>query len=889
MYRAVTAFFLFYTFCIPSSAQLIQGVVLTDGGEVPVGAVISLADITGHVIDHWVVNEDPRWQLEAGRNGLYRIEAQLLGYEKYDTLLRLVVDTLHLSIVLKPEVFQLSGVEIAAHYAKVEVMGDTTRFHLAGYLDGTERYLEDVLMKMPGVEISKDGQILFYGKQVRVLLIDGHNILNDKHEFALRSIDIASVESIDFVERYQGGIAQNEASGSEAVAMDIHFKESAKGKPQASLTTLYAPLKRYLLSFDLLSVSDKLAYTVFARNNNVLEEVLSGGDYMRLQTGSENFLDILSSLASGGRVITGSDLIPPEFQLSDDIRLGNDALLAGNFSLLLSERSKLRLSLMAARFQRSKEFGLERVMFSDSTELSGLMREKALSYLGNAQMEFEQILSDKWQYALSVNYLMRDYAKEGEAKFMDVPLSGLESASFQIEHGRSFSTTLQWKYRQDKRTSQRLKLSLFSDCYRRADSLSVSDSIFMPARADASGHIAYVQSLVSRPLNLEAKWIFNRKVQFGKYALSLATGQEREVLSVQNFLLQNNPAPRRDVLYAGPGFVLDMLLFSHWWIRLSAKTHYAHLVQQDADFYFWRNQANVSVSYLLKKGHKGNSLSLSYHYALLPASFESTNAYLLLSDERNLLHGNVAVEESLLAKHNWSLGWIVKAASSRLSYLNLGCSYSYQDAALLRQVNWQGKYWLNTYRFFNEPITSFTAYSVLFASMPAFLMGFKSNLFFSQSNFWVFIDDVNYLSARQQTIQGNIQIDKSFWEGKIKMGLGCEFMRTVSFLTAVEDYGFVQYGFSAFFHLAPVSRWHFSGRVSRAASFYETEQKTFWDLNLEWTWDLNAHWQILLDAQHLANLNGQLFQFPVQTQYYTEFKTYRTSPGFIAIGVKRKW
>ncbi len=889
MNRNILVSFMFLLSAMSSPAQVVKGLVLTEEGKTPVGAVISLTDLGGQTIDYVVVEERPRWKLQAPRHGLYRLEARLLGYEKYDTLLRLVADTLHISILLKPDVFELSGVEVTARRAKMEVMGDTTRFHLSAYLDGTEQYLEDVLLKMPGVEISQDRQILFYGKRVEVLLIDGHNVLNDKHEFALRSIDVASVKSIDFIERYQDGLTANEANSSEDVAMDIHLKESAKGKPQITLTTLYAPRSRYLFDFDLLSVSDKLAYTVFVRNNNLTEVVLSGSDYIRLQTGYENISRMLNeSTASGGGMVSMENLTPPEFRLSDDLSSGNDALIAGNFSLRFSEKAKLRFSLLGGRFQRSRKFSLERVVFSDNSRMNSQAQENELGRLGSVHIKLDQILSEKWRSSFSASYLARRYEAQDKTQFVDVASDSLLSTSFQNEQRDDFHADLQFKYQKNKSASHRFQWSFSSTHAVRTDSLSATDTIFVPAITDTSGFINYVQLFNSSQRTFNVKWIFNKEMKFGKYAFSLTAGQKHNDLSLQNFLPQAHASPQRDALYAGPGLVLDMKL-PHWQFRLNGTMQYAQLSQIDVSFAFWRHTLNASANYLFKEGNDRNKLSLSYRYRLAPLSFESTNNLLLMSDQRKLIQGNIAVDKALTYSHIWSLGWFAKAISPQLPFLSLGCSYSYKRPALLQQISLKGSYWLYTYRLADEPAQSFSANAILFANAPSWLLGLKAQLLFAHSDFWVITDSLSYIPASQQTIRGQLQIDKSFFDGKFKAGMMYRFLWGVSAVSGVSPYALEQHDLGASLQWTPASAWHIRADISRGTSLYQELQKDIWNVNMKASYKLSKHWELLLQARDLAYLNGQLFQTATQTQYYTEIKTYHTTPGYVGLGIKRIW
>ncbi len=879
---------LIFTGPASTRAQVVlQGVILTEDGRDPSGAIVSLSDLVGGVVDYQTIeNRQARWQLKAPRKGLYRCEVRLLGYETYDTLLRLVSDTLFLPVVLKPEIFELSGVEVTAHFSrKVQVMGDTTRFYLSGYLDGTERYLEDVLVKMPGVEITEDRRILFYGKQVKKLLIDGHDILNDRHEFALEAIDIASVKSIDFIEHYREGLAQKEAHSSEDVAMDVHFKESAKGKLSGSLTTLYAPLSRYLAHLDLLSVSDKIAYTVFMRNNSVSEPVLSLGDYMKLQTSSGNILAKLNQMNKAG-AITEAGLLPSGFTLSNDLRFSNDALWAANLSLRPSRKVKFKFSFLGARLQRQRIFALERIMFADDSRLEGNQEEETITNLAGVQTSLEWAWSKKYLSSLEFKTLSSGVASIAESKFLDIA-NGLTNASMLNEKQREFSGNFQVKYLQDAYTSHRFQWEFFSQRQENTDTFLFSDTVFIPVQFDASGFILYDQQLISNKSGFLGKWVYSKKSNFGKYVISLQGGRNKEHLLVQNFLPQQSPAPERLTNYAGPNFFLNIER-PHWWIRLKMQALYTNLTQGVVNFSFWSRDIHASVNYLPEENSKRNKLYVKYLHTLSPPSFESTNAYLLMADERKLIQGNINPERALPAYHSLSIGWHLQKPLSNISFLNIYYTYSHEQPQLIESWTSTATYWSVSYQLTDYPIKTSSIYATLRGVSIPFHLYMDMDLRFSHTDFLTFTGNNFFSRSRQQGINGSLSLQRSFFKNKLKLGVGYQF-RYMNSNTLLSSYGFTEHTFRASYQLSPAKRWLLKGKLYSSIFIYEELRRAIWDIDINFEYNFNDHWQFLLRGRRLANLKGQFFQTSRQTLYYTEIKTYRTIPGYLSIGVRKKW
>ena len=58
---------------------------------------------------------------------------------------------------------EIEAVEIVKEMP-VTIKGDTIIYNSDSFTNGTERKLEDVLKKLPGVEVTKDGEIQVEGK-----------------------------------------------------------------------------------------------------------------------------------------------------------------------------------------------------------------------------------------------------------------------------------------------------------------------------------------------------------------------------------------------------------------------------------------------------------------------------------------------------------------------------------------------------------------------------------------------------------------------------------------------------------------------------------------------------------------------------------------------------
>jgi hypothetical protein len=135
---------------------------------------------------------------------------------------------MYLAIFTMYEDNTLDGIEIVSKMP-VTVKGDTIIYNADSFKNGSERKLEDVLEKLPGVEINDDGQIEVEGKAVEKITVDGKEFFSGDTKLASKNIPSNAVDKIQVLRNYSSvsqlsGVQNNQ----DRVAINIKLKEGKK-------------------------------------------------------------------------------------------------------------------------------------------------------------------------------------------------------------------------------------------------------------------------------------------------------------------------------------------------------------------------------------------------------------------------------------------------------------------------------------------------------------------------------------------------------------------------------------------------------------------------------------------------------------------------------------
>ncbi|MCI4666845.1 MAG: hypothetical protein MRZ79_01700 [Bacteroidia bacterium] len=104
-------------------------------------------------------------------------------------------------IFLEEKSFQLNEVVIS-EMPSVKQSVDTIAYDPKAYMDSTERTLEDVLRKIPGVEIAQNGKISFGNQEIKSILLDGDDLSGNDYRLISQNLPIEMVKRLEFVSNY---------------------------------------------------------------------------------------------------------------------------------------------------------------------------------------------------------------------------------------------------------------------------------------------------------------------------------------------------------------------------------------------------------------------------------------------------------------------------------------------------------------------------------------------------------------------------------------------------------------------------------------------------------------------------------------------------------------
>jgi len=201
--RTITTSLFILFFCLSISAQklLINGDIKTDSGKGLQNCYVKIMSKTNHqVLAFSFIGKDTSFSIVVPfvQPDTFLISASHTGY-RYTTIAHFInkPGTFSVDLVMPAAPDTLNN--IILNSPPVWVNGDTTFFNANSFKQGDETRLKELITKMPGFEIDKQGNLLYKKQIVDKIMIDGEKIFADKVKLMLDNFPVYVLKNVQVI------------------------------------------------------------------------------------------------------------------------------------------------------------------------------------------------------------------------------------------------------------------------------------------------------------------------------------------------------------------------------------------------------------------------------------------------------------------------------------------------------------------------------------------------------------------------------------------------------------------------------------------------------------------------------------------------------------------
>jgi len=225
-------------------------------------------------------------------SGTYRLVISHQGYmetKQFFTItgLKKIID---LGILdLQKEYKTLAEAKVT-NEAPIQVMNDTVQFNSSGFKTKPNATVEDLLKKLPGVEVDKEGNVKSQGEQVQKVYVDGKEFFGNDPKLATKNLTADMVESVQVFDDMSDQAKFTKIDdGSRTKTMNIKLKKDRNKGYFGRALAAFGDQGRYEGNFSINKFNGNQRISLLFNNNNINKQGFSFSDIISSMGGFSGF------------------------------------------------------------------------------------------------------------------------------------------------------------------------------------------------------------------------------------------------------------------------------------------------------------------------------------------------------------------------------------------------------------------------------------------------------------------------------------------------------------------------------------------------------------------------------------------------------------------------
>ena len=296
MRKKLLFFLIFATSTIFSQNIRFEGVIQdTNKAPLEMANVMAMNQGTKAMDAYAITNDKGKFTLNLKPNATYSIKLSYLGMQNKEITVTTDSQNITQNIIMESGGIELEGVEIVREMP-VSIKGDTIVYNADSFTTGTERKLEDILRKLPGVEVNADGEVEVEGKRVTKLMVEGKDFFDGDTKLGVKNIPADAIDKIQVLRNYnENSILKGVENNQDNIAMNIKLKAGKKNFWFGDITAGggFRPedkFDRYNVNPKLFYYNPKYSINIITNFNNIGELPLTVQDYFKFSGGFRNMM-----------------------------------------------------------------------------------------------------------------------------------------------------------------------------------------------------------------------------------------------------------------------------------------------------------------------------------------------------------------------------------------------------------------------------------------------------------------------------------------------------------------------------------------------------------------------------------------------------------------------
>ncbi len=290
IFLVISTFISLFNFVIAQNV-VITGKALDSISKSPmISATVVLNDKNKETKYHDLTNIKGEFEIKEVKQGEYTLKITYVGYRDIEKKIIVKDKDIKLgNLFVSQTNITTDEVDVTANAPIGEQKEDTTIFNANSIKTLPDANAEDLVKKLPGVQVESDGKVKAQGEEVKKVLVDGKQFFGDDPTLSLRNLP---ADVIDKVQIYDKMSEQAEFTGFDdgqsSKTMNIITKNNKRSGTFGKFSGGYGHQDKYIASLNLNIFDNAQRISMMGISNNISQQNFS-------------IMDILDMAGGGGQ------------------------------------------------------------------------------------------------------------------------------------------------------------------------------------------------------------------------------------------------------------------------------------------------------------------------------------------------------------------------------------------------------------------------------------------------------------------------------------------------------------------------------------------------------------------------------------------------------------
>ncbi|TXD83088.1 TonB-dependent receptor [Subsaximicrobium wynnwilliamsii] len=265
---------LIFIFIIPLhffSQTKISGLVIDENENIISSANVILKDSTNDaILSYTYSNDNGHFDIQTDTFGKLHLLITSLGFYKKLIPIELTKyqKELKIKVILKEKTLDLDEIIIQAENP-INIKKDTISFKTKFFVNGSEQTVEDLLKKIPGLQVDDNGVIKIGNQEIEKLMIDGDDLFENGYRILSKNMPAYPIEEVEVLKNYSNNPLLKGIEESNKVALNLKLDEKSKRIWFGNVETGIGNDSFYELRSNLMNFGKKNKYYFFTNLNSI--------------------------------------------------------------------------------------------------------------------------------------------------------------------------------------------------------------------------------------------------------------------------------------------------------------------------------------------------------------------------------------------------------------------------------------------------------------------------------------------------------------------------------------------------------------------------------------------------------------------------------------------